>query len=506
MRIASFRTHGLPGVSSSEVELPGGLVALVAADGRIRRALARMLLGGEDGPGTGVALVPRVADPVLGRLPDDLLHRLRTGRGLTDADQVVEAGARALAWSRGLDRLEAARGRLARIRAGDDGVTSSGAEGLLARTRVLEGAPRELAGLEGELRDLRGDDVEVTGDLEQATMEWLRERQDAETQLQAYRDRARELRTRLQNLDRAGPDADCPTCGRPLAEHLEPVRAVLEEEWEAVVQDGTWWRRRREQLDLKPDQLQALERKALRVHAATEELSERVEAVRARVRELEDLRTRLAAREPDAPAHGAATGATVSRAARESVDRALAGAAEALCSRARGRLLDRASTYLAQISAGHVLGVSWAAQGHLVLEGLDAPLHPPAEEDAAAAQLAARLAAVEAVWEEAGATGPGLVVADPFDHMDEGACVRAVDLFRGRVRRGGFAQITILTRGEIVDVFPEGFDAIVEVRGDGSGVTRLAAGPRTLRLDPPRTVPSPGPRTPPAAAPPSPRR
>jgi hypothetical protein len=156
MRIATLRTHGLPGVTGAEVEIPPGLVAIVAPDGRIRRALARILLGDDEGPGTGLGLLPRVADPVLGRLPDGLLHRLRTGRGLTDADQVVEAGARALAWSRGLDRLEAARSRLARIQAGDGGVPASGAEALLARLRALESTPAELQGLESELRELRG--------------------------------------------------------------------------------------------------------------------------------------------------------------------------------------------------------------------------------------------------------------------------------------------------------------------------------------------------------------
>jgi DNA repair exonuclease SbcCD ATPase subunit len=482
VKVQTLRTLGLPGVASGEVELPGGLVAVVAADGRIRRALARILLGDDSGPGTGVVLVPRVPDPVLARLPDGLLHRLRTGLGLTDVDQVVEAGARALAWSRGLDRLEAARGRLARIQAGDGGVTASGAEALLARIRALEGTPAELAGLESELRELRGDDVEVTGDLEQAAMEWLRERQDAETHLQAYRDRARELRGQLEELTRTGTDADCPTCGRPLADHVAVVREALEDEWEAVVQDGSWWRRRREQLELKPPSLQELERKALRVHAATEELGERVEGVRFRVRELEDLRAQLAALTPQPQRPGAGEVASVSREAWEAVDRALAGASQELKGRARAQLLDRMSTFLGRITAGRVLAVSWSEQGHLVLEGIDGPLHPPAEEDAAGAQLAARLAAVELVWEGAGASGAGIVVADPFDHLDEGARVRALDLFRDRGRRSGFSQIVVLTRGEIVDLFPEGFDAVLEFRGDGSGVTRLAAGAGVLRL------------------------
>jgi hypothetical protein len=473
VRIVAFRTHELPGVPPQEVELPAGVVALVAPDGRVRRALARVLLGDDEGPGAGVSLLPRVPDPVLARLPDGLVHRLLTGRGLSEAEPALEAGARALAWSQGLASLEAARGRLARLRGSAGPATGPGEEALLARIRELEGSPAELAALEGELRTLRGDDVEVAGDLEQATMEWLRERQDAETQLQAYRDRARELRTRLQGLDRAGTGADCPTCGRPLGEHLPRVRETLEEEWDGVVQDGSWWRRRREQLEPKPDRLQELERRALRVHATTEELGERVELARSRVRELEDLRARLAARVPEERGVG--------RAAWEAADRALAGAARELRARARARILDRGSGFLTRISAGRVLGMSWAEPGHLVLEGQDAPLHPPSEEDAAAALVAVRLASLELVWEASGAGGgAGLVLGEVFDRMDEAARVRAVDLLQER-RSAGLSQVVVVTRGDVVDLFPEGFDAVVELRGDGSGVARLAAGMGVLR-------------------------
>jgi hypothetical protein len=449
------------------------VVALAAPDGRVRRALARLLLGDEDGPGTGVSLLPRVADPVLARLPDGLVHRLRTGRGLSEPEPALEEGARALAWPQGLARLEAARGRLARLRGSMAPGAGPGEEALLARIRELEGSPAELGALERELRTLRGDDVEVAGDLEQATMEWLRERQDAETQLQTYRDRARELRARLQGLERAGAEADCPTCGRPLGEHLGAVREALEEEWDGVVQDGSWWRRRREQLEPKPDRLQDLERRALRVHAATEELGERVELTRSRVRELEDLRSRLAALVPEESGVG--------RAAWEAADRALAHASRELRARARARILDRGSGFLTRITAGRVLGMSWAEPGHLVLEGQDAPLHPPSEEDAAAALVAVRLASLELAWEVSGAGGgAAFVLGEVFDRMDEAARVRAVDLLRER-RAAGLSQVVVVTRGDVVDLFPEGFDAVVELRGDGSGVVRLPAGVGMLR-------------------------
>ena len=147
----------------------------------------------------------------------------------------------------------------------------------------------ELRSAERELRTIRADAAEVDGDLEVATMDWHRERQDAETTLQAYRDRARELKGAIRQMESAGPTIPCPTCGRVLEAHYDEVMGELQEEWEGIVQDGSWWKRRWEQLELKPGHLQELEGRSLRLHAALEGTSERVELLRARLGELEKL-------------------------------------------------------------------------------------------------------------------------------------------------------------------------------------------------------------------------
>ncbi len=171
---------------------------------------------------------------------------------------------------------------------------------LAGRVRELEAVPEELLLLESELRDLRADTVEATGDAEAQTVEWLRERQVAESELFAYRDRARELKIRLHQMEATGKEGDCPTCGRPLAEHFEPVLVTFSEEWESVVQDGSWWKRRREQLEEKPDSVKALEGRILRLHAAIETAAEKLERGRGALEELgvaqkrlEDMRRRL---------------------------------------------------------------------------------------------------------------------------------------------------------------------------------------------------------------------
>jgi exonuclease SbcC len=137
--------------------------------------------------------------------------------------------------------------------------------------------------MELELRSLRADWVEASGDLEAMMLEWVRERQDADSHLQGYRDRARELRARIRVLETVGESSPCPTCGEPIGEHVPRLMETLRDEWEAVVQDGRWWKRRREQLDPKPIDLRQMEEKVLRHLVAVEELGERLEREKERL-------------------------------------------------------------------------------------------------------------------------------------------------------------------------------------------------------------------------------
>lgn len=135
--------------------------------------------------------------------------------------------------------------------------------------------------LKTRLARLREDVVEAHGDLEAATMGWVRERQDAETRLLLHRDRASELRERLKKTEEAGQDA-APAAGQ-----------ARREEWDSVVQDGQWWRRRREQLEDKPPEIKAAEKRALEIEAETEAVSEEVERRRVQAQELRYARRRL---------------------------------------------------------------------------------------------------------------------------------------------------------------------------------------------------------------------
>lgn len=479
MRVVSLRAPAAPGLGSIEVELlPAGLVALVAPDGRLRRAVHGALAGGA-GRDAELVTSPSGGDPALTRIPEELSMRLRTGLGLADPQSVVDAGTRALAWVSGLDRIEGARTRLGRLR-GESVPEGGPPESLLARIRTLENAPDELTGLEEELRRLRGDDVEVAGDLEQATMSWLRERQDAETRLQAYRDRARELKATLKEMDEAASETPCPTCGRPLLDHFDRVRETLGDEWESVVQDGSWWRRRREQLELKPDSLQEMERSLLHLQAAARELEDRAQAARLRRDELDEATTRLAAY-----LEGTSPGASaVSDAVARAVDEALSQAGRAVSEECRDRLLDRAASHLLHLTQGRLLGFRTTPTGRVDLVGPEVDLPLPPDEDAAAAQLALRLAAVELLWNAVGSTDAALLIGDPFDRLDDAVKVRAAGLLAERVG-DGLVQVLLVTRGEVVDRVPELFDAVLELRAEsgGSALRSLGAGSGLVRLD-----------------------
>ncbi len=260
------------GGGEGAVTLGPGLWALVAEAGADRARMVEALReqNGEAPPDPGVrapdlrlrleapaAISAGMAGAVPGQvqLLDDTAGLSHLLRRLQDDGQ------------RGGDYQEGSRGPGGGPEAGHISEEGAGNRG---EERMTGGDPK----LRFRLREARADWVEAAGDLEARTMEWTRERQEADTRLQTYRDRARELRGRLTALEAQGAQAACPTCARPLAEAHPHLVQLLQEEWETVVQDGKWWKRRREQLENRPEDLRELERQTLRLHARVETLSE----------------------------------------------------------------------------------------------------------------------------------------------------------------------------------------------------------------------------------------
>ncbi len=450
----------VPGVGRVSTSIPAGMTAVIGGGGRSRRAVAELLFrtGGDGGPGA--------------------LRALWLGRGAETLDGAVRHAVDAVAASRGLAIVDAALARAGTRADGDVAWPApEPAEGAVTEPRGAvrvdpEQVAAEFRAAERELQGFRADVVEVDGDLEVATMDWLRERQDAETTLNAYRDRARELRARLRRMESAGPEAPCPTCGRVLESHYEEVLAELREEWESVVQDGSWWRSRFEQLELKPQHLQELEGRSLRLHAALEGGSERVELLRARLAE-------LGSSEGDVHDEGAAEGPF------GAVVAALKRIRAARASRANDLLLDRASRFLCRITGGRILAITRPG-GRAVLQGDRGILTPVSEEDLATARIAVRLAAASLVAAGGQVLG-SLVLEEPFDRLDVEARIRTLVLTRKLL--GEIPRVVVFSRGEAVDARPELFGSILEIREEAGGVgpalRPAAAGPGRIALKAP---------------------
>lgn len=426
---------GLGRISTS---IPLGLTVIIGGGGRARRAIF-----------------------------EELVRTARSGHG--DAIDTLWAGAEAEtlegAWHHAVSAVAESRGAslakraLERLGAADASSAPARGEPIKGGSRPARGAVRidpeqvaaEFRTAERELRASRADVVEVDGDVGVATMEWLRERQDAETTLHAYRDRARELRRRISRMESAGPEAPCPTCGRVLQSHYEEVLADLRDQWESVVQDGSWWRSRWEQLEMKPDSLRDLEGRSLRLHAAVEAGSERVEVLRARLAELQAA----------SPAFASATGSE------GAVVTALRRFHAARLARAADVLGQRASRFLCRISGGRILAVSWGLEA-VRLEGSEGVLTPMSEEDLATAKVAIRLAAASIIATAAGLLA-SLPVEEPFDRLDEEAQIRTLALLKELLSE--IPRVILFTRGDVVDTRPELVDYAIEVRDEGSSGT-----------------------------------
>ncbi|HSG81055.1 MAG TPA: SMC family ATPase [Gemmatimonadota bacterium] len=118
---------------------------------------------------------------------------------------------------------------------------------------------------------------------EEAASHWQGDKQEVAAQLRILLDQAKELEEKVGQLEKEGPDGACPTCQRPLGAEYENVLRLVRDQYESVVQDGKWYRKREKQLAAESPELVA----------AREHVSEAREAQERLVSQLADAESAL---------------------------------------------------------------------------------------------------------------------------------------------------------------------------------------------------------------------
>jgi DNA repair protein SbcC/Rad50 len=138
---------------------------------------------------------------------------------------------------------------------------------------------------------------DVQGQLEAQRTAWVRDRQEAETKLQALRQQYSELRAQRDRISELGSEGNCPTCSRALGESFHTVIDHLDEQIEVVRVDGNYFKSRMEQLDNMPGEVRALDERRRELSQETAGLERRLAKVQAAVQELTTLRRDIVIKE-----------------------------------------------------------------------------------------------------------------------------------------------------------------------------------------------------------------
>ena len=195
---------------------------------------------------------------------------------------------------------------------------------LMERATQLETAPTLEIESQRQLATARATLAALEQSLEEERTAWVRDRQEAETRLEALRTQYTDLAQQRDTLEGLGQESPCPTCGRPLGASYRGVLDLLSEQVDTVQIDGNYFRQRVEQLKKTPDAIETLEEQRRAAQQDVGSVDRRLFRIQAAVTELANIaeqRTQLAQRLTDARA-ALATVATGYDAARHATLRA----------------------------------------------------------------------------------------------------------------------------------------------------------------------------------------
>ena len=164
------------------------------------------------------------------------------------------------------------------------------------RTRI-ESAPTLEEEVTLELEQTRAALEQVQGELEAKRTEWVRDRQEAETKHVALRQQYAEVKENRERLIALGEDGQCPICERTLEDHYRTVLDHLDEQIDALVADGRYFKSRLEQLEDMPPEIRALDERRRTTFDEVGKLERRLAKVQLAVQELAQLARDLQAKE-----------------------------------------------------------------------------------------------------------------------------------------------------------------------------------------------------------------
>jgi len=157
--------------------------------------------------------------------------------------------------------------------------------GLDGRIAELSDAAAAVKRAEAEAHALaeRLDAAERTAEEQQAT--WVREKGYASTRREELLKQYEEVKEQRDKIQLLGPEGECPTCRRPLGAEHAAVLGVLDRQLQAIVDDGTYFRQRLEQLAVPPETVTQAEAARDALREESRRASEREGTLRAQVAE-----------------------------------------------------------------------------------------------------------------------------------------------------------------------------------------------------------------------------
>ena len=157
--------------------------------------------------------------------------------------------------------------------------------GLDGRSAELSDAAAALARAEAETRGLE-ERLEAAGRLaEEQQAAWVREKEYAGTKRSELLKQYEEVKEQRDKIHRLGPEGECPTCRRPLGAEHPAVLGVLDRQLQAIVDDGTYFRQRLEQLAVPPESVTQAEAARDALREESRRASEREGTLRAQAAE-----------------------------------------------------------------------------------------------------------------------------------------------------------------------------------------------------------------------------